>query len=222
MVARHYIFGVVMQHVIEIESPHFLRSENLSQPLTWETIFGNENPLVLEIGCGIGDFVVKTATDNPQWNFIAIDFYNKGCWKTCRRIERHGLGNIRVLREEARQFLTEKIVPQSLRAVYINCPDPWPKKKHRKRRLVNEGFVRFLAERMAPGADFYFATDFDDYGESVAEMMTKIELFENVLGPDSFRHDIPGYHRTKYMLKFMDEGKKIYFVHYRRAASAGR
>lgn len=205
-----------MQRVIPIESRYFLRHEDPAVPPEWPAIFGNQNPLALEIGCGIGDFVVKTATQRPEWNFIAVDFYNKGCFKTCRRVEKHELTNVRVLREEARKVITEWIPKQSLQAVFINCPDPWPKQRHRKRRLVNAEFVSFLRNYMVPGGDFYFATDFDDYGTSVAEMMTGVEGFENMLAPDCFRHDIPGYHRTKYMLKFMAEGKQIYFVHYRK------
>ena len=127
-----------------------------------------------------------------------------------------GLDNVRVLREEARQFIAEGIPKKMLAAVYINCPDPWPKKKHRKRRLVNRQFLEFLAEYMTPDADFFFATDFDDYGIDVAGMMPGMEGFRNMLVPDLYRHELPGYHLSKYMRKFMEEGKKIYFVHYRK------
>jgi tRNA (guanine-N7-)-methyltransferase len=205
------------QSFIHIESPNYLRAPELATPADWPALFGNDHPLALEIGCGIGDFIVKTAADHPDRNFIAIDFYNKGCYKTCRRIDAAGLTNVRVLREEARQFIVERIAKESLAAVYINCPDPWPKKKHRKRRLVNRHFLEFLAEYLAPGADFFFATDFDDYGLDVAGMMPGIEGLENRLTPDLYRHELEGYHLSKYMRKFMAEGKRIYFVHYRKA-----
>jgi tRNA (guanine-N7-)-methyltransferase len=207
--------------LIHIDSPNYLKAETLSNPADWRTVFGSDNPLALEIGCGVGDFLVKTAADHPDWNFIAIDFYNKGCWKTCRRIDKHELRNVRVLREEARQFIVERLSPGSLRAVFINCPDPWPKKKHRKRRLVNRQFMLFLQEYLAPGADFYFATDFDDYGLDVAGMMPGMDCFENCLAPDMYRHELADYHLSKYMLKFMAEGKKIYFIHYRLKTEAG-
>jgi tRNA (guanine-N7-)-methyltransferase len=103
----------------------------------------------------------------------------------------------------------------SLCAVIINCPDPWPKMRHRKRRLVNADFMRFLADYLQPAADFYFATDFDDYGTSVADMMTALPAFANAL-PAPYQHKLPGYPLSKYMVKFMAEGKKIYFVHYRK------
>jgi len=205
-----------MQSFIHIESPNYLRAENLEKPADWQAIFGNGQPIALEIGCGVGDFIALTASERPETNFIAIDFYNKGCYKTCRRIDVRGLKNVRVLREEARQFIVERIPKESLTAVYINCPDPWPKKKHRKRRLVNRAFMEFMRGYLAPGADFFFATDFDDYGIDVAEMMAGLEGFENILGPDLYRHEMEGYHLSKYMKKFMAEGKKIYFVHYRK------
>jgi tRNA (guanine-N7-)-methyltransferase len=206
----------VTQSFIHIESANYIRPEELPAPVEWREIFGNGNPLALEIGCGIGDFIVKTATDQPDRNFVAIDYYNKGCWKTCRRIDRAGLGNVRVLRVEARSFISDMIAPESLSAVYINCPDPWPKKRHRKRRLVNREFMKFLKGFLAPGADFYFATDFDDYGEDVAAMLFAQEGYANMLSPDLYRHELEGYHLSKYMQKFMGMGKRIYFVHYRK------
>lgn len=205
-----------MQSFIQIESPNYLRTENLEKPADWHAIFGNTHPIALEIGCGIGDFIALTAAERPETNFIAIDYYNKGCYKTCRRLDARDLKNVRVLREEARQFITERIPKGSLVSVYINCPDPWPKKRHRKRRLVNRAFMEFLHEYLAPGADFFFATDFDDYGTDVAGMMTDLAGFENRLAPDFYRHELEGYHLSKYMKKFMTQGKNIYFVHYRK------
>lgn len=204
-----------MQSFIQIESPNYLKPEDLSTPADWTAVFGNDNPLALEIGCGVGDFILKTALDAPETNFVAIDFYNKGCWKTCRRLDRHGVTNVRVLRDEARLFITDRIPRGSLSAVYINCPDPWPKKRHRKRRLVNRQFVEFLLDYLKPGGDFFFATDFDDYGIDVAQALPGVEQIENMFAPDLYRHDFPGYHLSKYMRKFMAEGKQIYFLHYK-------
>ncbi len=205
-----------MQSFILIDSPLYLRAEELPSPTHWPALFGNDNPLVLEIGAGTGDFVAKTAADHPHRNFIAIDYYNKGCFKTCRRLEKLGLTNVRVLREEARQFLLERISPGSLVAVHINCPDPWPKKRHRKRRLVNREFLVFLLPYLAPGGDFYFATDFDDYGIDVGEFMPGVEGMTNILAPDPLRYQLEGYHLSRYMEKFMAQGKKIHYIHYRK------
>lgn len=205
-------------NLIPITSPRFLGPELLTDAPDWPRLFGNHNPLALEIGCGTGDFVAQMAQLHPERNFLAVDYYNKGCLKTCKRIDAAGLDNVRVVRGEAREFLLRCIPRESLRTVVINCPDPWPKARHRKRRLVNAGFVNFLSGFMQPGGDFHFATDFDDYGEDVARLMRGVSGFENVLSPDPYRHELPGYPLSRYMLKFMGEGKRIYFVHYRKTS----
>ena len=205
-----------MQRMIEITSPLFVAQDKLPEPHDWQALFGSDRPLALEIGCGIGDFIAKTAIDRPDLNIIALDYYNKGCDSTCRRLDRLGITNVRVVRIEARQFITERLEKQSLAAVYINCPDPWPKKRHRKRRLVSRQFVELLRDYLAPGGSLYFATDFDDYGLDVANFMPDIPGFSNCLAPDLYRHELAEYHLSKYMQKFMAEGKRIYFVHYAR------
>jgi len=207
--------------LIPITSPRFISPEQLTDMPDWARHFGNDNPMLFEIGCGVGDFAAQMATLHPDWNYLALDYYNKGCIKTCKRADKLGLENLRVIRDEARSFMERCIPRQSLRAVVINCPDPWPKIRHRKRRLVNAEFVGYLEGFLLPGADLYFATDFEDYGQDVAEFMPDCTGFENVLAPDLFRHTLEGYPLSKYMVKFMAEGKQIYYVHYRKKIQAG-
>jgi tRNA (guanine-N7-)-methyltransferase len=197
-------------------SPTFLPWEDNGPAPVWHEIFGNDNPLALEIGCGVGDFIVQMAVLHPDINFIALDFYNKGCIKTCKRIDKAELTNVRVLRAEARSFIEACIPAESLQMTVINCPDPWPKLRHRKRRLVNSDFVAYLSRFMRPEADFYFATDFVDYGLDVAEFMAVQQGFCNQLDPDTFRHSLEGYPVSKYMRRFLDMGQPIYYVHYRK------
>ena len=147
---------------------------------------------------------------------VAIDFYNKGCIKTCKRVDKAGLSNVRVLRAEARSFIEACIPADALQMVVINCPDPWPKLRHRKRRLVNSGFVAYLSRFMRSDADLYFATDFVDYGLDVAGFMTAQPGFANQLAPDTFRHTLERYPVSKYMRRFLDMGQSIYYVHYRK------
>lgn len=202
-------------------SPSFIPWEDNDPAPDWSTVFGNDNPLAFEIGCGVGDFVVQMAVLHPELNFVALDFYNKGCIKTCKRIDKAGLSNVRVFRAEARSFIEACIPPGSLRMTIINCPDPWPKLRHRKRRLVNSEFVEFLSRFMKPGADFYFATDFVDYGLDVAEFMAVQPGFVNQLAPDTYRHTLENYPISKYMRRFLDMGQPIYYVHYRKEQSTG-
>ena len=197
-------------------SPTFLPWEDNDPAPSWSKVFGNDNPLALEIGCGVGDFIVQMAALHPDLNFIALDFYNKGCIKTCKRIDKTGLTNVRVLRAEARSFIEACIPAGSLRMTVINCPDPWPKLRHRKRRLVNTDFVAYLSRFMNSGADFYFATDFVDYGLDVSEFMAVQPGFVSQHVPDTYRHHLEGYPVSKYMRRFMDLGQPIYYVHYRK------
>ncbi len=201
--------------LIPIDSPSYIPYEDNDPPPCWSELFGNDNPLALEIGCGVGDFMVQMAALHPELNFIALDFYNKGCLKTCKRVDKHGLSNVKVFRVEARSFIKVCIPPASLQAVVINCPDPWPKKRHRKRRLVQPEFVDFLRSYLRVGADFYFSTDFEDYGEDVSAFMAKVAGFNNQLAPAYHLHHLEGYPLSKYMRKFMAEGKRIYYIHYR-------
>jgi len=207
--------------LIPITSSRFIAPEMLTVMPDWSQIFASDKPMVFEIGCGVGDFAVQMAALHPQWNYLALDYYNKGCLKTCKRADKAGLDNLLVVRDEARSFMERCIPRKSLRAVVINCPDPWPKIRHRKRRLVNAEFVGFLKEFMATGADLYFATDFVDYGQDVAALMPAVAGFENILAPDLFRHELDGYPLSKYMIKFMAEGKQIYYIHYRTLEQAG-
>jgi len=203
------------QRIIPIESPLFVPEASLPAAGGLGALFPRRAPLALEIGCGIGDFILQRARQQPETNFLAIDIYNKGCLKTCRRLEQAGLDNVRVVRTEARYLLSHCCAPGELAAVYINCPDPWPKKRHRKRRLVNREFLQSLLFYLEPGANFYFSSDIADYAEEVAEQMTTLPAFRNGLAVAVAR-DLPGYPLSKYMRRFLDLGQPIHFVHARR------
>ncbi len=204
------------QRIIPIESAVFLREPELKQG-GLEAVFKRKQPLWLEIGCGIGDFIVQLAARHPERNYLAIDIYNKGCLKTCRRVELHELDNVRVMRTEARYLLDQFVAPQSLAGVIINCPDPWPKKRHRGRRLVNHHFLDLLRCYLNPQAEFYFATDFVDYAEMVEEIMPAVQGYENCQ-TTIFSTELGDYPVSKYMRRFLDLGQPIHLFHYRRAA----
>jgi len=203
------------QRMIEIDSPFFIREEQIPDSGQWQALFGNQNPLALEIGCGTGHFIASLAKKNPHINYIAADIYNKGCYKTSNRIAEEGLSNVRVVRLEARYLLTRYLSKESLSAVYINCPDPWPKKRHRRRRLVNRAFLQMLLHYLTPNGDLFFSSDFRDYSEDVAQALSTLQHYRNCLD----KHvtiDLPGYPLSKYMRRFLGRGLPIYFLHWRR------
>ncbi|MFA5514703.1 MAG: tRNA (guanosine(46)-N7)-methyltransferase TrmB [Desulfuromonadales bacterium] len=204
------------QRMIEITSPVFVPEEALQTGLDPVRLFGADRPLVLEIGCGLGDFIIQLAQRRPDRNFLAIDIYNKGCLKTCKRVEAAGLLNVRVLRLEARYLLERYLGAQSLAAVYINCPDPWPKKRHRRRRLVNEEFLANLIFYLQPSGDFYFSSDVHDYAAAVAQLLPNMAGWKNAL-TEPLVNELPDYPLSKYMDRFLAQNLPIYFVHYRKA-----
>jgi tRNA (guanine-N7-)-methyltransferase len=209
------------QRTIPIISPNFIAGRTPDKHLDLTAIFGNNQPLALEIGCGTGHFILEQARKQPETNFLAVDIYNKGCLKTCKKVDEAGLQNVRVMRIEARWLLDKGLQPESLSAVYINCPDPWPKKRHWGRRLVNQEFLLTLAQCLVPGGDFFFSSDFDNYAESVAEQISDLNGYRNML-KEEWTHHLPDYPVSKYMQRFLDKGQEIYFIHYQRDETVSR
>jgi tRNA (guanine-N7-)-methyltransferase len=201
------------QRVIEITSPVFLDPEDLPTLDSMEDLFPHKRPLALEIGCGTGDFIAQRARQFPEVNFIAIDIYNKGCLKTCRRVERFNLDNVRVIRVEARFLLSHFRADESLSAVYINCPDPWPKKRHR--RLVNRRFLTQLAHFLEPEGKLFFSTDVEDYAVEVAMTLEEMPHFFNCLEAP-IAYELEGYPTSRYMRRFKGQNLPIHYVHRRR------
>lgn len=201
------------QRMLLNTSPFFLSAERAAQVRCWSEVFGHDAPLSLEIGCGTGHFIVARALSRPQHNYIGIDIFNRGCLKSCRKIEEAGLRNVRIVRVEARHFLTSLIAPHSLSEIFINCPDPWPKKRHRKRRLVNGDFLEMSRRGLRPGGSFYFSSDVEDYARDADDLLEQHPAFtavQRLTTIDAY----PDYPRSKYMLRFLDQGGAIHFVHY--------
>jgi len=198
------------QRIIEITSERFIPTDALPPQLDSTFLFGRDLPLALEIGCGTGHFAAELARREPGTGVLAIDIYNRGCDKTCRKADTHQLDNLRVMRIEARDLLRH-LPGEALDAVYVNCPDPWPKKRHRKRRLVNEDLLEQLRYVLRPGGKFVFVSDFGDYTAEVAALLSCEPGWEKRV---TRRIDAPGpdYPLSKYMRRFLDQGEPLYFV----------
>ncbi|MBO4794147.1 MAG: tRNA (guanosine(46)-N7)-methyltransferase TrmB, partial [Deltaproteobacteria bacterium] len=207
-----------MQRVIPITSPLFVPETGLKACGAPERLFARQQPLAMEIGCGIGDFITALAAQTPQWNFLAVDIYNQGCIKTCRRLTEASLENVRVLRMEARALLTSYFEEASIAALYINCPDPWPKKRHHYRRLINMEFLRIARYFLVHGGEMFFCTDFDSYADEVEQLpqLPGLEFLGRTSAPPA------DYPHSKYMRRFREKGLPIHFFHYRKCDDGAR
>ncbi|TFL15287.1 tRNA (guanosine(46)-N7)-methyltransferase TrmB [Pusillimonas caeni] len=148
-------------------------------PLKFEQVFGREAPTVLEIGFGMGETTEKIALARPGDNFLGVEVFNSGVGALLKRIEASQLQNVRIIQHDAVEVVRDMIAPDSLAGVHIYFPDPWPKKRHHKRRLVQPAFVQLLASRLAPGGYIHCATDWEHYAHQMLDVLSAESLLEN-------------------------------------------
>jgi tRNA (guanine-N7-)-methyltransferase len=130
--------------------------------------FGRQAPLIVEIGCGTGTATAAMAQAEPEFNLIGIEVYQPGLAQLVQRIEREGIANIRLLRGDAVDVLEHMIAENSLSGVRVYFPDPWPKARHHKRRLLQPDTMTLIASRLCPGGILHVATDHAGYAEHIA------------------------------------------------------
>jgi len=143
-------------------------------------LFGRRADIILEIGFGTGESTWRMALAEPGYDFIGVEVHAPGVGRLLLSLREHGLENVRVAMQDAVDFLGKRIPQGSLAGVRIYFPDPWPKKRHHKRRLIQSEFVALLADRMAPGAVLHLATDWQDYADHMLEVLGANPLFENL------------------------------------------
>lgn len=147
-----------------------------NDPATW---FGRAAPLILEIGSGMGETTLALARQRPHQNFLAIEVHGPGVGSLLKGISEEHLDNIRVMRHDAVEVLQERMPAGSLAGIHIFFPDPWPKARHHKRRLIQPEFVHLLAKRLAPGGYLHLATDWEDYAEQMLAVLSHEPALKN-------------------------------------------
>jgi len=161
-------------------------------------IFGNENPVYLEIGFGMGGSLAQMAASHPDYNYLGIEVHRPGVGTLLNRIHDGQLANLRVMNSDAVDIITDCIGPGSLTGVLIFFPDPWMKKRHHKRRLVQAPLITALRERLQTGGILHLATDWEDYAQHMLAVMQQIEGMRNIAG-DGLYAERPAYRPlTKY------------------------
>ena len=144
-----------------------------------EAVFGRRAPLVVEIGFGMGDATAAIAQALPDTDFLGIEVHPPGVGALLKHIGEQGLENLRIVQHDAVEVLQHMIAPGSLAGVHVYFPDPWHKKRHHKRRLIQAPFVRQLAERIAPGGYLHCATDWEPYAQQMLEVLSAESLLRN-------------------------------------------
>lgn len=144
------------------------------EPLDFKALFGNGNPVVVEIGFGMGEATLQIAKDNPDINYLAVEVFLYGFTKVLARIHQEGLKNLKIMRFDATEVLQYMVVDNSVRGFHIFFPDPWPKKRHHNRRIVQVPFARLLASKLERGGYIYCVTDWREYAEEMLEVFASV------------------------------------------------
>ena len=142
-------------------------------------LFGREAPTILEIGCGMGETTASIAVAAPQNNYLGIEVHTPGVGSLLKQITSRELKNLRVIQHDAVDVVRHMLKPESLAGIHIFFPDPWPKKRQQKRRLIQAPFVALLASRLAPGGYLHCATDWQEYAEQMLAVLTAEPKFVN-------------------------------------------
>ena len=178
-----------------------------NRELDFNGIFGNNNPVTAEIGFGMGGATAVIAANNPEKNYIGIEVHRPGIGKLLWEIERRTLSNIRIIEYDAVLVFERMIPPGSLEGIHLFFPDPWPKKRHHKRRLVKRPFTGTLASRLQSGAYLYMVTDWEDYASwALAELEATGALVNSCSGfslPQSWRP------RTRFEAKGLEKNHEV-------------
>ncbi len=176
--------------------------------LNFTEIFNNANPVTMEIGFGMGHATSIIAEKNPDMNYLGCEVHVPGVGRLLGDIKNKNLKNLYIIQHDALEILETMIPDDSIEAFHIFFPDPWPKKKHHKRRMLSRPRTDLLAKKLAPGGYLYFATDWQEYAESALSELSLTEGLENRY--DGYAPHQEWRPRTKFEQKGLDAGRNIY------------
>lgn len=185
--------------------------DDVSSPLDPEAVFGRRAPLVMEIGFGMGHSLAQQAGEQPGKDFIGVEVHRPGVGKLLREIEERGLTNLRLYCHDGREVLERCIPDALLDTLQIFFPDPWHKKRHHKRRLIQPAFVALARRKLASGGRLHVATDWQNYAEHIMEVLSADPGLENAAGPGRYSHDT-GRPATKFEQRGQRRGHGVWDI----------
>lgn len=190
--------------------------ESLGRPVELRALFGNDGPVEMEIGCGKGGFLLRMARAHPERNFLGIEWASQFYKFAADRMARWGVGNVRIIRTDAKNFVIHRLPPACLSALHVYHPDPWPKTRHHKRRLFTPDFVEAAVRASAPGARWAIQTDHAEYFEQIRRVTASRRELEEIPYDDADYGTVEARTETNFEVKYLREGRTIYRVAYRR------
>ena len=158
-------------------------------PVEYAQLFGRRAPVIAEIGFGMGETTATIAASHPENDYLAIEVHGPGVGSLLKRIDEGAIANIRIVQHDAVEVLRHMVAAGSLAAIHVFFPDPWPKKRHHKRRLIQPPFVTLLASRMRSGALLHACTDWEDYASSMLEVLSAEPSLKNTASGYAVRPD---------------------------------
>lgn len=178
-------------------------------------LFPNQNPVTVEIGFGMGDSLLEMAIAQPDTNFLGVEVHRPGVGKLLHGIEEKAVKNLKVVSHDAVELLENGLVAESIDRLLIYFPDPWHKKRHNKRRLIQTEFIQLVRSRLKIGAEIHLATDWEHYAEHMMEVMSAAEGFENCMGLQGF-WETPKRPETKFERRGIKLGHGVWDLLFRR------
>ncbi len=199
--------------------PIFDVSEHLPPPIRAEDVFGDSKPLTLDIGFGEGEFLFELSRRMPDFNHIGVEVKKERFKKAVKTVRREGAGNVKLIHLDG-AMAVELFAPQTFDRIHINFPDPWPKDRHRKHRIINAGFVELLGSVIKSGGGLEIASDHDEYMEGAKESVERCGQFQSAAGAMpllSYPGDRP---RTRFETIFRERGETVKYLIYEKKGAA--
>jgi len=180
----------------------------LSRPVDFVEVFGNARPVEIEIGCGKGTFLLAYGAARPEVNILGIEYAAAYAAYCADRVRRAGLSNVRLIHTEALTFFKTSLAPASVQRVHVYFPDPWPKRRHHRRRLIQPSFVGLVRRALRPGGQMLIATDHFEYARHIRRVLHDVPGFVRIPLPRLVEAE--GLVGTNFERKFRAHGRPTY------------
>lgn len=190
------------------------------QLLSYQAVFANDNEVTVEIGFGNGESLLQQSVNQPQDNFIGIEVHGPGVGHLIHHAQQEGIQNLKVIRHDAVEVLKQQIADNSIKQLQLFFPDPWHKKKHNKRRLINPDFIALVHRKLKSGGIFHMATDWQPYAEQMLLQMDNTKGFHNLSGVGNFSDSKGGRCETKFERRGIKLGHGVWDLIYKKSSVA--